>query len=363
VALNLVTCTAYFENAAGSPQGGSVLFTPTSAITDPAGKIILTETAVIGTVGTNGSMSVELVGTDNTGLYPNGWAYNINVAVGGASEQFTAYLPASSGTGTIDISSLISAPVPPYVSQVVNSVNGLSGNVTIPVLNQNTTGTASYALQANALTSATGTVNVSSATAPSSSQVLTATSGNTAAWQTPTAITWPGVSATGMGWALQTVPIQSAFAGQGGPAAQKFIAILCTAGVSTNITKLGCALTGGSGASGSGTGVNEMAIYSQAGSLLQQTGDMTSLFEGIGTYIEGTITSQAITAGTSYYIAMLLNFSTPPTIEGVGSVVYSYFTSGGSYITCTLSSQATMPGSFTPSSSGAQVTNYLMWAR
>lgn len=57
--------------------------------------------------------------------------------------------------------------------------SGTLTNCTFPTLNQNTTG------YAEALKSATTTVSVSAATAPSSGQVLTATSGTTATWQTP----------------------------------------------------------------------------------------------------------------------------------------------------------------------------------
>ena len=58
--------------------------------------------------------------------------------------------------------------------------SGALTNCTFPTLNQDTTGYAS------ALKSATTTVSVSAATAPTSGQVLTATSGTAATWQTPT---------------------------------------------------------------------------------------------------------------------------------------------------------------------------------
>ena len=56
-------------------------------------------------------------------------------------------------------------------------------NCTFPTLNQNTTGKSA---KTDALNSATTVVNVSSATAPTSWQVLTATSSTAATWQTPT---------------------------------------------------------------------------------------------------------------------------------------------------------------------------------
>ncbi len=63
--------------------------------------------------------------------------------------------------------------------------SGSAANLTsFPTLNQDTTGTAA---KTNALNSATTIVSVSSATAPTNGQVLTATSGTAATWQTPSA--------------------------------------------------------------------------------------------------------------------------------------------------------------------------------
>ena len=67
--------------------------------------------------------------------------------------------------------------------------SGTLTNCTFPTLNQNTSG------YAEALKSATTTVSVSASAAPSSGQVLTATSGTAATWQTPAGGT-PGGSTT-----------------------------------------------------------------------------------------------------------------------------------------------------------------------
>jgi hypothetical protein len=78
-------------------------------------------------------------------------------------------------------------------TNLVSSVNGQVGVVSIayadlagaiPTWNQDTTGTAA---KTNALNSATTVVNVSSSSAPTNGQVLTATSGTAATWQTPAA--------------------------------------------------------------------------------------------------------------------------------------------------------------------------------
>jgi len=78
-------------------------------------------------------------------------------------------------------------------TNLVSSVNGQTGVVSIayadlagaiPTWNQDTTGTAA---KTNALNSATTVVNVSSSPAPTVGQMLTATSGTAATWQTPAA--------------------------------------------------------------------------------------------------------------------------------------------------------------------------------
>lgn len=78
------------------------------------------------------------------------------------SAQFLSIISDESGTG------------------VLLTTNGSAASLTsFPTFNQDTTGYSS------ALKSATTTVNVSSATAPTSGQVLTATSSTAATWQTP----------------------------------------------------------------------------------------------------------------------------------------------------------------------------------
>lgn len=67
--------------------------------------------------------------------------------------------------------------------------NVSSVNADITVTNPTTTPVLTM-VQAPALRSATTTVNVSSATAPTSGQVLTATSGTAATWQTPIGTGW-----------------------------------------------------------------------------------------------------------------------------------------------------------------------------
>jgi hypothetical protein len=102
-------------------------------------------------------------------------------------------------------------------------------------------------------------------------------------------------------------------------AAEDAYFVLVTCAVTKTVTKLGVYIkTAGATA---GTGINEMAIYAAplAGAApLATTGDMTSAFEGTG-FVEGTISGGcAVTAGTSYYLALLDNF-TGTTMVGYGN--------------------------------------------
>jgi hypothetical protein len=89
---------------------------------------------------------------------------------------------AAGGTGAITAQLAINA----LVGSVTNGylVQGNGTNIvlsTAPTFNQDTTGKSA---KTDALNSATTVVNVSSATAPTNGQVLTATSGTAATWQT-----------------------------------------------------------------------------------------------------------------------------------------------------------------------------------
>jgi hypothetical protein len=110
VGLTTIIVTGDFTDASGAAQAGTVSFTPTSAVTDAAGKAILTQTAVTAVLSA-GAFSVTLPCTDNAGLTPLNWAYSMVVAVGGAAQTVTpVYLPHALGA-TVDISALSPGPI------------------------------------------------------------------------------------------------------------------------------------------------------------------------------------------------------------------------------------------------------------
>ena len=148
------------------------------------------------------------------------------------------------------------------------------------------------------------------------------------------------------GLALWTTPLFMATLTYA-PAAQTLVGVLTRSSVSATITKLGAWIT--VGGSTAGAGVNGMALYSEAGTQLAVTGDMTTEFQSTG-YIEGTLTSSYdITANTNYYIFFLNNFSTAPTLATNGSAG-TYPTINGHIASPVLFGQTSFPASFTPGS-------------
>jgi hypothetical protein len=122
----------------------------------------------------------------------------------------------------------------------------------------------------------------------------------------------------------------------------------CTAYKTTSITTLGVWIN--TGGVTPGAGVNRLAIYSAAGALLQQTGDMTSAFESIQ-FAEGAITSQAVVAGTDYYLAVLSSFTGTQPVFGRASTNFAIPVLNGIYTDGSIASQATVPASIAPLSS------------
>lgn len=133
VDVTTITVTGTYTDGQGNPQSGSVMFTPSSELADTTGKVVIAQTPVVAPVGSLGTFSCELACTDNASLFPAGWAWNVQVSIPGAVQNFNAYLPGSVYGSTVDMSVLSPGGSIPQVSGTyVVSVNGLSGTVALP---------------------------------------------------------------------------------------------------------------------------------------------------------------------------------------------------------------------------------------
>jgi hypothetical protein len=114
------------------------------------------------------------------------------------------------------------------------------------------------------------------------------------------------------------------------------------------------------------SGVNGLAAYTEAGVLIDQTGDMSVAFGSAG-YKEAAVSggSIALTANTRYYLGVLTHFS-----GGNPNAFGWLFGNGTNYPVINthrpsvfLTAQATFPASFDPSTANVNTGGYMLMAR
>ena len=108
------------------------------------------------------------------------------------------------------------------------------------------------------------------------------------------------------------------------------------------------------------SGANGLALYTEAGVLIDQTGDMSAAFAGTG-YIEAALgAQQQLSANASYYIGVLSHFSgtAPKAASALAGQAIPVIK--GHYLSLTKSATATFPGSFTPSALTTSTAAYYM---
>ena len=171
----------------------------------------------------------------------------------------------------------------------------------------------------------------------------------------------PGYGESVAGYGLALASLQPSAASTATTAVNETLYLArVTARVSASITKLGCWIT--TAGVTPGAGVNLIAIYSATGTQLQVTADLTTALESTG-IAEGTITSQAVVAGTDYWLGLLTSYSgTAPHFAGASAAaaipaINSVYSAGS------VASQATMPASITPSSLTGLATPPFLYGR
>lgn len=197
--------TSITINGAGVISGASTYTLPTASTSVLGGvkidgtSIVINGSGVISAAGATGTVTTVAIvnanGFNGTVANPN-TAPNITLSTtvtglikgnGTAISAATVGTDYSVGTSALETGILKSTTATGALSIAVAA--------DFPTLNQNTTGYAS------ALKSASTTVSVSAATAPTTGQVLTAVDGSTATWQTPSGggYTLPTASTTVLG--------------------------------------------------------------------------------------------------------------------------------------------------------------------
>jgi len=92
------TVTGTFLTSLGAAAKGRVTFTPTSRIVDEEDAVIIEDTQSV-VLNAQGVFSISLPTTDNTLLYPSGWAYKVSIRIYGVKpQQFHVFLPVGDGS-------------------------------------------------------------------------------------------------------------------------------------------------------------------------------------------------------------------------------------------------------------------------
>jgi hypothetical protein len=142
---------------------------------------------------------------------------------------------------------------------------------------------------------------------------------------------------------------------------QRLEAALVTATASAPVSTLGTWYSGSSLAVSSPC---ELAIFSEAGTLLQGTADLSASIVTATAYtsLEGSITTVNLVQGTNYYLALLFTGTTMPALaDSTNSAAFGAL--NGHYPSLLINSQTSMPGSFTPGTATGNSRIRMIWAR
>jgi hypothetical protein len=110
------------------------------------------------------------------------------------------------------------------------------------------------------------------------------------------------------------------------------------------------------------SGANGLALYTEAGVLIDQTADLSTAFAAGTGYTEAPLSlgTTTLSANTSYYVGVLSHFSgtVPKAAAAVAGQAIPVIK--GHYVSLTKTSMTSFPSSFTPSSLSISTATYYM---
>lgn len=299
-AVPLVQVTGALYGWNGQPRTGRVIFEMTGIAQDPTDKVTIPPARVTAVLGTTsfivsngvsvpgnppgpGCFSVVLVATDYANLLTDtdtAFVYKVTIDLDGDDPVVRYYI-------------VPHTPAVTDISQMTEVGGALSPAAA-----------ATPYLPLPSGTPVSGDVPIATGQGEASAWGVISGGGSGLGWLTPS-----------LGFSLATLPGLWAANTGSQASANEVVLTLATAQVSGTITKLGTWI-GGAGAT-PGSGINGLAIYTEAGVLLDQTVDMTAAFEVASSWAEASLTAGvSIVQGTNYYLAFMHNFSTAPAMPG-----------------------------------------------
>lgn len=409
----------------GLPLDGYILVVPSNELVDTVEGIIFPPLGYqvpvsAGVVNPGGEITIPY--TDNADIAPSGWSLVFTERFSGMTQKsYAAFVPASMGgqNNIVNITALVELASPPAVVQYVISGQPLtisgtpSANQVLTALTANTAdwqnvqgggGAVSsvftrsgavtaqqgdYAAFYDALGAATtaqtnaqnftttsiNSLNLGTASTHAAGDFDTAGSANTAqanAISTSSTNTTNAINALSLGtkskqnstgkYGLLAVVVEPEDCLQSGGSTLTSgfqICNLIRPDGPISIADLGIWITT---AGVTASGYNGLALYTEAGVLIDQTPDLSTAFATTG-YIQNafnSILSYNTQANTSYYLSVLSHFSgtAPKAASKIAGQVIPVI--NGHYFSISKSGVATFPANFTPSTYTTSTASYCM---
>lgn len=112
MAFTFVTITRDYDLADGVDPVGEVSFTPTAPMTNGATVVAAPVTRIL---DIDGILSIPLAANTDPATTPAGTSYLVKEVIAGVSRSYYVQIPHNAGSA-IDLSTLVTAPIPPVVT-------------------------------------------------------------------------------------------------------------------------------------------------------------------------------------------------------------------------------------------------------
>lgn len=130
--LDLITVTGQFLKNDGTPQSGTVTFTTTQLLQSGTENLFVTPGSYQASLDGTGAFTVDLPATNDPDWVPQGYTYQLDVALQGFSRMYTLAIPWTAPGGTIDLADVlpnvdVNAPASYVILTSVGQVGGPAG--------------------------------------------------------------------------------------------------------------------------------------------------------------------------------------------------------------------------------------------
>lgn len=108
--LDLVTVRGRYVRLDGTPVAGTVEFSTTNVLTDPASLTTIVPATILAPLDAAGAFSIDLPASDDPDVTPTGWTYSVRENFTGGRPTYSITVPAAAKATGVDLA--VVSPVP-----------------------------------------------------------------------------------------------------------------------------------------------------------------------------------------------------------------------------------------------------------